>query len=667
MTRLRWGLIACGNIARAFAAGLQQTDSGDALAVASRSLEKADSFADDFDIPRRYGSYQALLDDPDIDAVYIATPHPQHPEWAIKAANAGKHILCEKPITVSHADAMSVIEAARGNHVFLMEAFMYRCHPQLETLRKLIEDDAIGEVRMIEASFGFNAGDNFSGRTLNRESGGGGILDVGGYPMSFARLVAGAITGAIFTNPNTINANGHIGEISLVDEWAAATLGFDDGVIATIATGVRLGLENRATVIGSAGRITLHAPWLGNGRQAGAVRLTIERPGKPEEQLQVGLDRSIYAREADEVARCIEAGLTESSCMSWADTLGNMQALDQWRHEIALSYPQESHQAYRHTLSKRPLQRADGHVMTYGAIPGVAQPVSRLVMGMDNQQSIAHATAMFDHFIESGGNCFDSAHIYGGGRQETLFGQWITNRGIRSQVVLIGKGGHSPNCFPEKIAEQLQVSLERLQTDHVDIYFMHRDNLEVPVGEFVDVLNELRDKGHIGTFGGSNWTIERFAEANRYADTNGRQGFSVLSNNFSLAQMVKPVWAGCIAASTPDYIEWLTDNQIPLFPWSSQARGFFVRERAQPQKLDDPELYNSWYSDDNFERQARCIELAEEKGVEPVSIALAYVLHQPFPIFPLIGPRQISETVSSLEGLSMSLTDDERAWLNLAD
>jgi len=128
MTQLRWGLLASGNIAHAFARGLTQTDSGVCAAVASRSLDKAEAFAKEFDIPTAYGSYEEMLADPTIDAVYISTPHPMHAEWAIKSADAGKHILCEKPMTMSWADTMSVIEAARRNDVFFMEALDVPLH-----------------------------------------------------------------------------------------------------------------------------------------------------------------------------------------------------------------------------------------------------------------------------------------------------------------------------------------------------------------------------------------------------------------------------------------------------------------------------------------------------------------------------------------------------------
>ena len=296
-------------------------------------------------------------------------------------------------------------------------------------------------------------------------------------------------------------------------------------------------------------------------------------------------------------------------------------------------------------------------------IPNLEKPVSRLVLGVDNQTEFAPAMAVFDDFVLRGGNAFDTARIYGGGACEAVFGAWLTARGIRDQVVVIGKGGHTPHCTPEALTAQLHISLERLKTDHVDVYMLHRDNLEVPVGEFVDVLNEHARAGRIRTFGGSNWSLERVQAANEYAGAHGLQGFSVLSNNFSLARMIDPVWSGCLSVSDVDSRRWLTATQMTLLPWSSQARGFFVR--AKTDFLEDEELVRCWYSPDNFERLSRARELATERDVTPIQIALAYVLHQPFPTIPLIGPRSTAETASSFAGLEVRLSPTEVQWLNL--
>ena len=219
---LHWGIIGAGGIAKNFAKGVAHSRTGRIAAVGSRSKEKADKFAEEFcPSARRHGSYEALLADRDVQAVYIATPHPMHAEWAVKAAEAGKHILCEKPIGINHAEAMAIVEAARHHDVFLMEAFMYRCSPQTAKLVELLRAKTIGEVRVIRASFSFHAGFNPEGRLFRNALAGGGILDVGCYGVSMSRLVAGVATGKDFAEPIDVKGCGHLGATG-VDEWAAA-------------------------------------------------------------------------------------------------------------------------------------------------------------------------------------------------------------------------------------------------------------------------------------------------------------------------------------------------------------------------------------------------------------------------------------------------------------
>ena len=301
--------------------------------------------------------------------------------------------------------------------------------------------------------------------------------------------------------------------------------------------------------------------------------------------------------------------------------------------------------------------------MTYSKVDGVELPVARIVMGTLFAKNVEQAGPVFDEFVSRGGNCFDTARHYGDA--ELVFGEWMWERGVREDTVVITKGAHTPECNPAAVTRQLDESLERLQTDFIDIYFLHRDNTRVPVGEFVDVLNEHKDAGRIGVFGGSNWSLERTDEANEYADKNGLSGFSVLSNHMSLARMVEAPWDGCLAASDAESRAWLAEQQMRLFPWSAQARGFFVHGRAGVDLLDDPELVRCWYSDDNFERLARVRSIAEKQGVDAVSVALAYVLNQQSPTFPLMGPVSVEEARSSLAALDVELSSDDVQWLNL--
>lgn len=657
---LRWGIIGTGSIAHIFARGIVESKTGTLVAVGSRTQEAADTFGETWNVPRRYGSYEALLADNDVQAVYISTPHPLHAEWTIKAADAGKHILCEKPLALNHAEAMAMVEAAQRNDVFLMEAFMYRCHSQTTRLVELLRSGVIGQVRVIQATFSFNSGDRPESRLLKNALGGGGILDVGCYCASIARLVAGVANGQSFIEPAQVTGAAHIGNTG-VDEYATASLLFPGDIIANLFTGVRVNAGSEVRIFGSEGSIFVPSPF--TPRSGEKTALLVKRDDQQETQeIFVESDTGLYALEADTVAQYLDE--RQSPAMNWQDTLGNMQTLDRWRAAIDMVYDAERPEGSTLPVSRNPLAVRSGSIMKYGHIKGVEKPISRLVMGVDNQVSWPHASVMFDDFFERGGNCFDSAYIYGGGRCEKILGQWLKNRAIREQVVILDKGAHTPDCNPTALKRQLLESLDRLQVDYVDIYMMHRDNPEIPVGEFIAILNELKHEGRLRVFGASNWSIERVTEANAWASAHGMEGFSAVSNNFSLARMVDPVWAGCISASDAQSRAWLTTNQLPLMPWSSQARGFFAG-RARRDDVSDEELVRCWYSEDNFQRQERVNLMAQERGVLPINIALAYVLCQPFPTFPLIGPRLLSETRTSFPALSIELTPEELRWLNL--
>ncbi|GAA2100776.1 aldo/keto reductase [Microlunatus panaciterrae] len=657
----RWAILGPGNIARRFASQLPSSRAGVLQAIGSSDPERARSFAAEHGVEGTAGSYTEVLADDQVDGVYISTVHTGHARLTLAAIEAGKHVLCEKPMAVNHGSVMAMVDAARSAGVSLVEAYMYRFHPHTRRVLELVADGAIGELTHIDASFAFAAG-NPTGRLFQADLAGGGILDVGGYPVSYARAIAGAAVGRAFVEPTELSAVGTVGETG-VDEWTVALLSFPGGVSASVRTGVRLSDSNDVTIYGSAGKIHLNDPWT----LTTDPMLTLTVVGKAPETMSFG-DAKPYALEADALAASVRAGSSagagEAVEMSLDDSLGNAKVLDQWRAAIGLRYPFETDDADIPTVSGAALS-VDDSLMRYGEIDGVGKRVSRLVMGCDNQPNLSHASALFDHFFSVGGNTFDTGYIYGGGNHERLLGQWITNRGIRDEVVVITKGAHTPHCDPESITRQLLESLERQQTDYADIYLMHRDNPEIGVDEFVDVLDEHVRAGRIRVFGGSNWSTERMDEANAYARANGKHGFSVLSNHFGLAEAYDVPWQGCRHATDPESKRWLAERQIPLMPWSSQARGFFTG-RARPEDRSDPELVRCYYSDENFERLRRAEKLAAEFGVATTAVALAFVLHQPFPTFPLFGPRSIAECRSSMEGLRVELTPEQVAWLDLA-
>jgi predicted dehydrogenase/aryl-alcohol dehydrogenase-like predicted oxidoreductase len=652
-SKLRWGILSTGRIARAFAADLRTSESGRLVAVASREVARVTGFGD----VRAHGSYEALLDDADVDAVYIATPHPIHARWAIAAAEAGKHVLCEKPLGMDLAEVEAIVDAAQRSGVFLMEAFMYRCHPQTAMLVDLLRSNAIGDVRVIEAIHSFHGSDDPTGRLLARELGGGGILDVGCYCVSGARLVAAAALGAECVDATDVSGAGHIGGTG-VDEWAVATMRFDGDIVAHLSTGVRVDQPPRLAIYGSDGSIVLNAPWLPT--VGGEPRIVVRRRGHDPQTIVVTSPRALYAYEADVVATSVREGRVEAPfpAPTWADSLANAKALDRWRRRVGVAYESDERPAPIHG---RPLRR--GSMRTVD-VRNVAAPVSAIALGTmvaDASADLAVAHGVFDAFYEAGGNTYDTAFIYGDGRSEAAFGAWMASRGVRGDVVVIAKGAHTPHCFPDRIAPQLETSLERLRSDNADIYLLHRDNTDVPVGEFVSALEDLRVAGRIGAYGGSNWTSDRVDEANAWASANGAAGFSVLSNQFSLARMVEPTYEGTLGANEPAFRSWLASRGITNFAWSSQASGFFA---GLP---EDGFLAHAWYAPDNIERRVRAERLAAERGVDAMTIALAWVLGSSLPIVPIIGPRSLLELRSSLRALTLDLDADALRRLDLED
>jgi predicted dehydrogenase/aryl-alcohol dehydrogenase-like predicted oxidoreductase len=660
--KIRWGILGPGSIAKAFWGGIQNSRTGELVAIGTRNPGKA-GLAENFPGARIHGSYEALLADPDVEAVYIATPHISHAEWAIKAAETGKHVMVEKPMGLTAFEADAMIFAARKAGTFLGEAFMYRLHPQTLRLVELIKSGVVGDVRLIRSSFGFAMPKFLAEHRLYANAlAGGGILDVGGYPVSMARLIAGAAAGKDFLEPDRVAGVGHLGE-SGVDEWASAVLHFPNDIIAEVSCSISLNQDNVLRIIGTKGRIEVKDFWFASGHKGGVGEIHIIKPDGSE-VVKVEESGWLYAFEVDAAGDAIRAGRQELAWpgMSWADSLGTLRVLDKWRQSIGLEYDIEKADRRTNTLKGSKLAVGQRRIPLRD-IPGLEKKSSAAALGFEDFRTFSSAAILLDAFYEAGGNLFDTAYIYGSGMTEKLFGEWQRSRGVRGETMLIGKGAHSPLCRPEFIASQLDQSLERLQTDHVDIYFMHRDNLDVPVGEFVDAMDAEVKAGRIrGPFGGSNWTKERFDEAIAYANRTGKQRPGALSNNFALAEMLDPIWAGCITSSTDEWKEWLKARQITNFSWSSQARGFFT-DRAGRDKTDNEELVRVWYSDRNFERRDRAIELAQKLGKRPIHVALAYVLAQSFPSVPLVGPRTLAELDDSLQAFDIALTPEQVKWL----
>jgi len=283
---------------------------------------------------------------------------------------------------------------------------------------------------------------------------------------------------------------------------------------------------------------------------------------------------------------------------------------------------------------------------------------------------------LLDRWIESGGTAIDTARIYAKGTSEEAFGAWLQARGCRDKLVIIGKGAHHDSVTLERrvnaasIHEDIQISLQTMQLDKMDIYILHKDDEDAPVGPVVEALNEEQAAGRIGAFGGSSWTHQRIAEANEYADKHGLKGFGVSSPNLALAVPNEPMWAGYVSLSgDEEALAWYEKNQLPVFAWSSQARGFFSGrykpEVTEGTTMDESNVIRTYFSEANWERYRRAESLAKEKGCTLQQVTLAWVLHQPLNLYALIGPATTSELDNSLGALDITLSEEELAWLNL--
>ena len=339
MKQLEWGILSTGGIARRFAESLRVSKSGSLAAVASRDPGKAAAFAEEFGARRSFGSYEELLADPNVEAVYIALPHPMHAEWVIRAARAGKHILCEKPATLSSIEMEAAIEAVRENGVFFMEAFMYRCHPQTVKLIEVIRSGDIGEIRLIQCAFSFDAGYHPEGRLFANRLGGGAILDVGCYCASLTRLIAGVAQGGQIAEPVEVKAVGTLDPREKTDMWTAASLLFPGGIVAQLNAGIQVSHDNGVKIFGSNGSIFMNQPWFA-GKKGAEIVVQVRGEERPR-VISTESDVDLYSHEIDLVAEYWDRGEAPFPAPTWADSLGNMKVLDAWRKEIGLVYEAE--------------------------------------------------------------------------------------------------------------------------------------------------------------------------------------------------------------------------------------------------------------------------------------------------------------------------------------
>jgi dihydrodiol dehydrogenase / D-xylose 1-dehydrogenase (NADP) len=320
--KFSWGVLGAGNIAQRFTTDLRHLPDAQLLAVGSRSLDKAQSFARRQGGQRAYGGYDELLRDKDIDAVYVATPHNFHREHVLMALEHGKAVLCEKPMEINAARVRDMVEAARARDLFLMEAMWTRFLPVISGVRQWIKLGLIGDIRLISANFGFRTQWNPEGRLLNPNLAGGATLDVGVYVVSLAHMLLGA--------PSSIQANADIIETG-VDGLTCMTLAYPSGAMAQLSCAIRANISDGARIYGSKGHIDLPAFWH-------ATRATLQVAGEEPETIT---GEAGYHYEAAEVADCVRAGLKESPIMPLDESVAIAESLEEVRRQIGLRYPME--------------------------------------------------------------------------------------------------------------------------------------------------------------------------------------------------------------------------------------------------------------------------------------------------------------------------------------
>lgn len=327
MTRpIRWGILGTGWIANAFASALVQVPGAELLAVGSRTARSAERFGDHFGIQRRYANSEALVQDPEVDVVYIATPNPLHREHALLCLDSGKAVLCEKPFALNARQAEEVIRTARRRELFLMEAMWSRFFPLMARVRALVADGTIGPVQMLVADlclrFEFDPAD----RRYAPDLGGGALLDLGIYTLSLASMIMGP--------PSKITSLAHLGP-SGVDEQAGIVLGYDGGQMSVLHCSLRVDSPVEATLLGTKGRIRLHPWWIRPDR------LTLSVSGREDTPIEMPFGGNGYQFEALEVMECLRNGKQESDLMPLDETLSIVRTMDAIRDQWGLTYPGE--------------------------------------------------------------------------------------------------------------------------------------------------------------------------------------------------------------------------------------------------------------------------------------------------------------------------------------
>ncbi len=323
---INWAILGTGSIAHKFATGLQSLPDANLQAIGSRNQERADEFGDEFDVDARFNSYEALAKQADADVVYVATPHPFHQENTMLCLEAGKPVLCEKPFAVNSAQAKEMIQCARDNQLFCMEAMWSRFFPLMDKIRAMTAEQAIGEIRMLNVDFGFRTAADPDSRLFNPDLAGGSLLDVGVYCC--------ALSSMLFGPPADLTGFAHLGDTG-VDEQAAWVFSYGDGELASCSSAIRTATPMEAVINGTEGRIRIHSPWWI------PTTMTVEINGEEPETMEFPLEGNGMNYEAAAVMNSLRNGDLEHDIMPLNESLQIARTMDKLRTQWDLEYPFE--------------------------------------------------------------------------------------------------------------------------------------------------------------------------------------------------------------------------------------------------------------------------------------------------------------------------------------
>lgn len=326
MEKIKWGILGTGKIAKKFAQGLATLSDAELYAVGSRSITTANAFADEYQVSNAHASYEALAQNPEVEVIYVATPHPYHVANATMCLEAGKAVLCEKPLTVNAYETQQMINSAKKHNLFLMEAMWTRFMPAIVAIRKMLLEGKIGKVTKLIADFSFNAPFAPEKRTYNPHLGGGALLDIGIYPISFAYMIFGR-------TPIHASSFAHIGETG-VDYQSSYLFGYDRGEIASLNASFSSDFKKDAYIIGTEGMIHIPLFWK-------ADSFTLYKHEQDSQTFHFPYEATGLQFQAVEVMKCLREGKKESDIMSLNESLRIMQMMDRMREEWGLKYPME--------------------------------------------------------------------------------------------------------------------------------------------------------------------------------------------------------------------------------------------------------------------------------------------------------------------------------------